>query len=188
MELYSEIAGEDEWYRIEGKENILTSFYVFFENGEMYELIKEPFTETVVSDNLLVKFISRLDIYPIFIHIVSWSKWINISRFTSPNRISSDLYHHCIQVNDMNDFCKVIRLSYLDSFNGERLMISTDKGISIHNGTDGKIDADTFRYELDFLEFGSFKYYLLFSYDGDGFDYLSNFHYHPYKGLEIIEG
>ena len=56
MELYSEIAGEDEWYRLEGKENILTSFYVFFENGEMYELIKEPFTETVVSDNLLVKF------------------------------------------------------------------------------------------------------------------------------------
>jgi len=188
MELYSEIAGEDEWYRIEGKENILTNFYVFFESGEMYELIKEPLTETIVSDNLLVKFISILDIYPIFIHIVSWSKQINLSSFTSPNRISSDLYHHRIQVNDMNDFYKVIRLAYLDSFNGERLMISTEKNISIHDVTDGKIDADTFKCDLDFLEPGSSKYYLLFSYDGDGFDYLSNFQNHPYESIEIIEG
>lgn len=59
-------------------------------------------------------------------------------------------------------------------------MISTDeKDISIHDVNDGKIDADTFRYELDFLEPSSSRYYLLFSYDDDGFDYLSNFYYHP---------
>jgi len=185
MELYDEITEENIIYQIKNKENVKKSFYVLFESGEMYKIVEENSSELDVHNNILVKFISKINIFPLFIHIVSWSKTINITAESESHskKISPNLYHHMIQVDNISAFYKFVCLAYLDSFNGELLVISSEKEIEVNYD-----DNNEFMYVLDFSDTRSSKCFLVFSYDGDGFNYLSNFDNHPYENFKFIKG
>ncbi|OIN66986.1 hypothetical protein BLD48_08535 [Exiguobacterium sp. KRL4] len=159
-----------------------TQFYAFFDETD-YE------SATLGADDyqngaffLLKNFVLGFKRYPLYVHAFSGGSEISLSKVRITTKLSRGRYHHLLEICSLEEVEKYLPMAYSDAYNGQNILITMEKDVSIINDPDAWL-----LLAFDFSIPSKDIYYLMISHDAAGFDFVANFTEHPFQDRKIIE-
>ncbi|WP_347942307.1 hypothetical protein AAEY33_12350 [Peribacillus simplex] len=168
------LVGDGFSYIFKSGKREMINFYFFIDS------VEEDLTTS--NSQSLKEFLKNLNKYPIYLHGISGSKEINISKGAKTSKVAPRNYHHLVEINNIEELVNYFPKAYLDAFNNDSILFSTEKTIEM----DFTSDIGLARFILDYTKTTSKdRYYLWVGHDGIGFDFVSNFSDYPYNKVPI---
>ena len=182
MILYRVLGGLDDTFKWKTTFQEDTQFYAFFDDKD-YESASPGADKYQEGAFFLLKdFILGLDRYPLYIHAFGGGSEIGLSKVGETTKLSRGRYHYLLEICSLEEVEQLLPLAYFDAYNGQNVLITTEKDISIINDPD-----DWLLFAFDFSIPSKDIYYLMIDHDAAGFDFVANFTEHPFQDREIID-
>lgn len=182
MILYRELGGLDDTFRWKTTFQGDTQFYAFFDDTDYEPVFPGADKYQDGKFSLLKNFVLGLKRYPIYVHAFSGGSEISLSKVGKTTKISRGRYHHLLEICSLEEAELFLPLAYFDADNGQNVLITTEKDVSIINDPE-----DWLLFEFDFSIPSKDIYYLMIFHDAAGFDFVANFAEHPFQDREIID-
>ena len=182
MILYCELGGLDDTFKWKTTLQGDTQFYAFFDYTDYEPVFPGADKYQDGAFSLLKNFVLGLKRYPLYVHAFSGGSEIGLSKVGETTKLSRGRYHHLLEIRSLEEVEQLLPLAYFDSYNGQNVLITTEKDVSIIN-----VPEDWLLFEFDFSIPSKDIYYLMIFHDAAGFDFVANFTEHPFQDREIID-
>lgn len=95
--------------------------------------------------SLLKNFVLGLKRYPLYVHAFGGSSEIGLSKVGETTKSSRGRYHYLLEICSLEEAEQLLPLAYFDAYNGQNVLITTEKDVSIINDPE-----DWLLFEFDF--------------------------------------
>lgn len=182
MILYRVLGGLDDTFKWKTTLHVDTQFYAFFDDTD-YEPVSpgaDKYQDAAFS--LLKNFVLGLKRYPLYVDAFGGSSEIGLSKVGETTKSSRGRYHYLLEICSLEEAEQLLPLAYFDAYNGQNVLITTEKDVSIINDPE-----DWLLFEFDFSIPSKDIYYLMIFHNAAGFDFVANFTEHPFQDRKIID-
>lgn len=140
----------------------------------------DDFHNPTISETSL-SFLKKLNLFPIYIHEISFGSPANLSNHLEDTKEINDNYFYTIKkIPDFMQLKEIYSKVNLDANNGETVVITSEETLNL---VEQKKNSDLFKYEFNFDLTNREIYFLVIQLDGQCWDFISNFQNHPYKNI-----